>query len=474
MDSMWTIASHLPQSQSPPPPKVVPKIPVFGVRRCLLWTSTKRIVSIKMIMMSLMIYIITISSLWYSNSSSCHAFVPSTAQSFIQPPPPSSSSSSSSSNVMNNIHDVPHGRRVSFPVATTTTCSFTPSTPTPLYLLKNDVTWHTSDGDADMRRQSPLFSVRLCPNVQRGVRYIKERFLHFVHRTSLGTNTKNIIQIAKRILFHQLRRTVFVLSLFFMITFHTVFLPSVVANAAVSGGRVGGGSFKSSSSGRVSTLSRPSSSSSSRSRNYYPSPQIRTSPIIINSFSGNRGWYAPTPESALIMSRVSTKDIILVTGTGMLLAYGYNNLRRRENSHDNDSILGAGYTVGSMTVSINVPDRSSSDNILHQLNQLALSADTMTKRGLQDLLSSVTLELLRHEQSITSAYTQSKLYPIMGQAEREFQVLSVASQSKVDRLTGTYLLVTPIWHLSMEFISHSSIVSPPFFRTVAVVFILYQ
>ena len=128
-----------------------------------------------------------------------------------------------------------------------------------------------------------------------------------------------------------------------------------------------------------------------------------------------------------------------MTGTGMLLAYGYRSNRNRENNNGADGLLGSGYTVGSMTVSIDVPDRSSSDNILHKLNQLAMSADTMTKRGLQDLLSSVTLELLRQEQSITSAYTQSKSYPIMGQAEREFQVLSVASQSKVDRLTGTFL-----------------------------------
>jgi uncharacterized membrane protein len=142
------------------------------------------------------------------------------------------------------------------------------------------------------------------------------------------------------------------------------------------------------------------------------------------------------------MSRVSTKDIILVTGTGMLLAYGFRKNNLRGNGDNTDSLLGSGYTVGSMTVSIDVPDRASTDNILNKLNLLALSADTMTKRGLQDLLSSVTLELLRQEQSITSAYTQSKSYPIMGQAEREFQVLSVASQSKVDRLTGTFPFIT--------------------------------
>ena len=289
--------------------------------------------------------------------------------------------------------------------------------------------------DTRQQRQM-LWSVNLY-NIRQHFRTVKQQFQSQVS----SLRCTSLFKLGKRFNMHQARRAILTVSFALMILFHA-FVPNAV-NAAVSGGRMGGGSFKQSSSpsaGRVSTLSRPSLPSP-RTGGIYTTPSImHRTPIIINSFSGSRGWYAPTHDSALITSRVSTKDIILVTGTGMLLAYGFRNNRLRGNGDGTDGLLGSGYTVGSMTVSIDVPDRSSTDNILHKLNLLAMSADTMTKRGLQDLLSSVTLELLRQEKSITSAYTQSKSYPIMGQAEREFQVLSVASQSKVDRLTGMCFL----------------------------------
>lgn len=341
-------------------------------------------------MMLISMWMVCIVTAVLSCCNNCHAFAPQLQRSHVVIP--------------GNTKSVLMPR----PITTAETRLFRTSV-APLHSRGTELEWNSNGISRFSIMRQTLSSVR------RYFRNIKGRLLPLLHRTTL---------------LHQIRRFIFIVTLVFMVSFHT-FID--VTNAAVSGGRVGGGSFKSSSSsGRVSTMSRPSMSSP---RVYAPYPRT---PIIINSFSGSRGWYAPTHESALIMSRVSTKDIILVTGTGMLLAYGYRSNRNRENNNGADGLLGSGYTVGSMTVSIDVPDRSSSDNILHKLNQLAMSADTMTKRGLQDLLSSVTLELLRQEQSITSAYTQSKSYPIMGQAEREFQVLSVASQSKVDRLTGTF------------------------------------
>jgi uncharacterized membrane protein len=241
----------------------------------------------------------------------------------------------------------------------------------------------------------------------------------------------------------RLRRNVVTISFALLLIFGTSY-----SAEAVSGGRMGGGSFKSSSSssrsmgggGRTSTLSRPSTGTGSDHRHYTPYKTSGTlsRPIIINSFSGHRGWYAPTYDTSMIQTRMAIKDIAILTGTGMILAYGFRHNQRR-NSGDDDGPLGPGYTVGSLTVALDLPNRSDSNNILNKLSQLALSADTVTRKGLQDLLSSVTLELLRQEQAIKSAYTQSKQYPISGQAEREFQILSVASQRKVDRLTGKLL-----------------------------------
>jgi hypothetical protein len=272
------------------------------------------------------------------------------------------------------------------------------------------------------------------------------------------------VRMMKRLMFNKtkymmqhVRHTIVTLSFILFISFYTLVSSANLADAAVSGGRMGGGSFKPSSSSSSGGSGRSQSSKSTivRPSRIYSLPtsptytKFRSTPIILNSLSynsNNRGWYAPSHESALILSqRLSTKDVVVVTGIGMLLIYGYNNNRIRKNGGDNDSLLGSGYTVGSITVSLDVPNRLSTydnnDNILNKLSQLALSADTMTKHGLQDLLSLVTLELLRQEQYITSACTQSKVYTIRGQAEREFQLLSVTSQSKVDRLNGTLLSI---------------------------------
>ena len=214
-------------------------------------------------------------------------------------------------------------------------------------------------------------------------------------------------------------------------------LGNVSAAAAVSGGRMGGGSFNSRSSSP--SRSRPQSYSySSPSRSY--TTRYNTRPIILTpSLPGLSEWYAPSRSTLIVNTRVSAKDIAILTGAGVLLSYGYrSNLQRRRMEEDGGGPLGPGFTVGSVTVALQLPDRSAKDqNILRQLSQWSLSADTVTRKGLQELLSSVTLELLRNESMIQSAVTQSQQYSISGQAEREFQVLSVASQKKVDRLTGT-------------------------------------
>jgi Protein of unknown function (DUF1517) len=175
--------------------------------------------------------------------------------------------------------------------------------------------------------------------------------------------------------------------------------------------------------------------------------------ILAPSFSGLSEWYAPSRSTLIVNTRVSAKDIAILTGAGVLLSYGYrNNLQRRRTGEDGGP-LGPGYTVGSITVALQLPDRSDSNNILRQLSQWSLSADTVTRKGLQDLLSSVALELLRSEPFIQSAFAQSQPYTISGQAEREFQVLSVASQRKVDRLTGTFVVVV-VLVLDLETVPH--------------------
>ena len=124
------------------------------------------------------------------------------------------------------------------------------------------------------------------------------------------------------------------------------------------------------------------------------------------------------------------------TGSGVLLAYVWKNLAD-ESTFEPESALGPGTTVSSITLALDIPNRNDPRNILNRLSSISKTANTISKEGLQDLLSSVALELLRQEKSITSAFTRTSHHKFVGQAEREFQSLSVHGRSKVDRLTGT-------------------------------------
>jgi Protein of unknown function (DUF1517) len=270
---------------------------------------------------------------------------------------------------------------------------------------------------------------------------------------TMRNRLSNGIRVCKqstRVSFRSIRRIIAAIVIAFALTLSTP------AAWAVSGGRMGGGSFKGSSGGsmggggRTSTLSRPQSSHTMlpprRTPQYYGTTVRPPSPIIINSY-GNR-WYAPTHETAIANTRVTAKDIVVMTGAGALLVYGmHNNYKNRyqgDGAMGPGGLLGLGYTVGSLTVALDVPNRSDPENILSKLSRLSTTVDTISRKGVQDMLSEVSLELLRQEKAITSAYAQFNAYPISGQAEREFQVLSVSSQSKVDRLTGTFLVLAPV------------------------------
>jgi hypothetical protein len=65
----------------------------------------------------------------------------------------------------------------------------------------------------------------------------------------------------------------------------------------------------------------------------------------------------------------------------------------------------------------------------------------------------VTIELTRQKDSIDSASASGQYYRTLGQAEREFRILSVKEQSKVDRLTGMcntfFVVVVSFFNLSI-------------------------
>lgn len=219
----------------------------------------------------------------------------------------------------------------------------------------------------------------------------------------------------------------------FVLTLCLAWSMRISSSWAVSGGRLGGGSFHCSPS--RSSSSRPSMGYRTGRTSTLPyRPLTRPPRYRVNHH--HYGYRSPHP-SIIVSKPLRTRDIAVITGSGVLLAYVWKNAADGS-TFEPESALGTGTTVSSITLALDVPNRNDPRNILNRLSSIAETANTISKRGLQDLLSSVALELLRQEKSITSAYTHTSHHKFVGQAEREFQSLSVHGRSKVDRLTGTY------------------------------------
>jgi hypothetical protein len=82
--------------------------------------------------------------------------------------------------------------------------------------------------------------------------------------------------------------------------------------------------------------------------------------------------------------------VVLLTGTGALLAYGF--AKNRDDSDLGSSALGPGVSVASITLALDVPNRDDPGNILAKLKRIAEAADTGTRRGVQTLVSNGTYE----------------------------------------------------------------------------------
>lgn len=97
-----------------------------------------------------------------------------------------------------------------------------------------------------------------------------------------------------------------------------------------------------------------------------------------------------------VATRFSTSDVVLLTGTGALIAYGvannYRNNNRRSGDDEDVSALGPGASLAAVTVSLQVPNRDDPNSILNKLRRLSERADTRTRKGVQDLVSEGTLQ----------------------------------------------------------------------------------
>jgi uncharacterized membrane protein len=199
---------------------------------------------------------------------------------------------------------------------------------------------------------------------------------------------------------------------------------------AVSGGRMGG------SFGAVSRSNFGSYTSTSRSApmgRYHSNAGPRMSDSQMGQSSSALYGSANFPGGTSVATRFAPSDIALLTTTTIVLAYGFGSKRRRDGEI---SPLGPGATVASITLSLDAQNQNDPDCLLNRLKSISERYDTSQRKGVQDLVAAVALELLRHEDHIVSAQANSEQYSSVGLAEREFQRMSVQGRSKLDRETG--------------------------------------
>jgi uncharacterized membrane protein len=158
-----------------------------------------------------------------------------------------------------------------------------------------------------------------------------------------------------------------------------MFAPLEMAGAAPSSGRVGG-SFESAS--HRTPISRPYRSSGTWGYSRQPHGTLFSNPRVI--VHGATGWHygsvgAVTARRSMAISEIT----VLLTVIAIMIQGVVNNNKRDMMAGP----LGAGATVITLTVAMNVPDRGDSNSIMKRLRKFSLAADTSNRKGVQDLIS---------------------------------------------------------------------------------------
>mmetsp|Transcript_32416 Transcript_32416/g.49296 ORF Transcript_32416/g.49296 Transcript_32416/m.49296 type:complete len:446 (-) Transcript_32416:112-1449(-) len=237
--------------------------------------------------------------------------------------------------------------------------------------------------------------------------------------------------------------------------FALAFMPLNNADAAMTGGRMGG-SF---SAPRQST-SRPSSSSYGQgfSRGYSSGHVSRPSVTIAPSYGGY--GYSPfiSPFSPFMQPRFyggpgavtvfrgpNFFDLLFFGGIMLAVSQVFRSTESLASSSSgvfsdwssptSSTALGSGTSLVQISVALEVPDRDDRNSILSVLNRLSHTARTDSRVGIQNLSSQVALELLRRRSSIVSANAFNQHFRDRNNALREFQNRSVKERSKFERET---------------------------------------
>lgn len=213
------------------------------------------------------------------------------------------------------------------------------------------------------------------------------------------------------------------------------FAPMQEALAAPSGGRMGGsfgGSSRSSSSSR--SYSRGSSGSYNRgySSGYYSRPNVIIAPQTYGYGAGG-GYYARPGGVAVVRTGPSIADVIVFGIVGSLVLSSLARPMLDGNDSSTTSALGPGVTVAQISVALNVPRRNDPSSILSFLDRLSSTASTDSRVGISDLVSQVSVELLRQKRSIFAADTEFKHFRDGDAASRYFNTEAIKERSKFEK-----------------------------------------
>jgi uncharacterized membrane protein len=230
-----------------------------------------------------------------------------------------------------------------------------------------------------------------------------------------------------------------------------VILSSLPADAAMSGGRMGG-SFSAPRSGGGSMRMAPSRGFSGGGGGYYSAPRTTIitpfvspfyspfyNPIVpfygggVGAISYSRG---PGLFDLLFLGGIGWIAISAVTGALSGARSSASTLwSDDEGISSGTSVLGSGTSVVRLSVALDVPNRDDPNSLLSVLDRLAATANTDSRKGVQNLTSQVALELLRRKSSIQSAASVYKHMKDDRAAQRTFNQWSVQERSKFEQET---------------------------------------
>lgn len=227
------------------------------------------------------------------------------------------------------------------------------------------------------------------------------------------------------------------------------------ADAAMSGGRMGGSSFTPSSRSSYSAPSRSYSAPSRSSYNgggfssysssgYYsprPSSYIRSPimPIIVApqpvyssvgaiSYGGSRGGGVGI--LPLVLAGVAFAGYSVLNGASQVSGSMFTG-----RDDDIASALGPGTDVVKLSIAMDVSDRDDPDSILSTLARISNTARLDTRVGLKNVSSEVALEILRRKSSISAGATSYEHFRNRDSAQQKFNSISVEERSKFEKET---------------------------------------